>query len=140
MLIALNIQWVFVSQISKQLLLIRTSIEPLPDALQLRIVFGAKPADVDLFHTASTLFLPRCLLPKRSQHRMQIIMQVAALQSFPLIAIQPQAKTALAMVQGKIQSASHQVLGHAKATFFFNEVLTRVIYGLWAFRARTLRQ
>src|SRR6185503_4933635 len=96
-------------------MLVRTTAEPRPDSGDLSIVFGAKSADVNFFQMLSSNFSLGFGLPERGEHCVHIVVQIAFHQAFPLVAIEPDAFAAAALIQRESKTVPDQILDHAKA-------------------------
>src|SRR6266498_252274 len=111
-----NIEWIFVSQISKQLLLIRARREPRAYSFDLGMNIWAESRDVDLLQAFLPRLFLRCVLPEGGKHRIQVVMKVAFPQNLPLIPVKPDAFATFAMIDGKTETMSDEILDHTEAT------------------------
>src|SRR6185295_10003093 len=135
-----NIKRIFVGEISEQLLTVGARCEPGAHSLDFYIIISAESCDVDTFQT----FLPRLffrrVLPERSEHRIQVVMKIAFLQSLPLIPVKPNAFATAAVIDSKTKSMPDQILDHAEATLRTVDVETRFGERQSGVLVRSLRQ
>src|SRR5262245_17400563 len=106
-----------ISQIREKLLFICLRREPRTNPFDLGIIRFAKPGDVDLLETPTAIFFLRLGLPERSEHRVEIVVQIAFLERIPLVAIQPDAFATITLIDGEAEAVPNQILHQAKATF-----------------------
>src|SRR5258708_4827258 len=80
-----------------------------------RIIIRAESAYVNFFQVLMSEFLLRFSLPERSEHCVHVVVQIALLQSLPLVPVEPDPLAAIALFQCEIKAVPHQILDHAKA-------------------------
>jgi len=90
-------------------------LKPCADSGDFRVIVGAESADVNFFQALTSVFLLRFGLPEGSEHGVHVVVQIAFLQSFPLVAVEPDTFAAIAVILSEIKPVPHQVFDHAEA-------------------------